>query len=460
MTADDDDQLRVKERVGTTLGGKYRLEEELGIGGMAVVYRASDAEGRTYAIKMLHPELSVREAIRKRFLREGRAASAVKHAGVVTIVDEDVAEDGAAFLVMELLDGASLDALLEQSGGRMPVPDACAVLDRLLDVLVAAHASGVIHRDLKPSNLFLTKDGVLKVLDFGIARVRDGLASQSTATATGVLLGTPAFMAPEQARAQASEIDARTDLWAAAATFFVLVSGTNVHTGDNAAQLMIAVATSFPRAVRTVAPGVPEPVARVVDRALSFDRAARYESAAVMREAFRAACVEAFGAVPPLPGVDGLTTQVDIGSAPTMPSDLTEADRSDAQKTSLAVSTPARAARRGVPLQLLAVGVIVTGVVAAAIVRYSSDGHEDPAPIVDSASRSATSTTATTTASESATATTTASVERPAPPVSATATATTTATSTHPRPTPPRSRCEPPYHYDAKGTKIYHTECF
>jgi serine/threonine-protein kinase len=447
MGADDELQERAKARVGTTLRGKYHLDAVLGVGGMAFVYRASDPNGDEYAIKMLHPELSVQKSIRERFLREGRAASAVKHSGVVAILDEDVADDGAAFLAMELLHGASLDALADRSGGRLPVPQACTVLDQLLDVLVAAHAGGVIHRDLKPSNLFLTDTGVLKVLDFGIARVRDGLTSGVTATTTGVLLGTPAFMAPEQARAKSSQIDARTDLWAAAATFFTLASGKMVHEGDNPAQLMIAAATSFPRSVRSVAPDVPEEIARVVDRALSFDRGARWDGAAEMRDALRAACMKSFGATPSLPHVSGASSQVELASAPTLPAGTTVPP---------AVSTGARERRRGLPVQILAGGVIVTAVVALAIVKYSSRGHEEPSAIADSVMMHASSTVPVVVASSSVPVV--ASVERP-PPVPVTTTTPPPPSTTHARQVPRGSSCDPPYHFNANGTKVFHKEC-
>ena len=453
MGADDELQERARARVGTTLRDKYRLDAVLGVGGMAFVYRASDANGAQYAIKMLHPELSVRESIRKRFLREGRAATAVKHPGVVAIIDEDVADDGAAFLVMELLEGSSLEALADRRGGRLPVQLACAVLDQILDVLVLAHAGGVIHRDLKPSNVFLTKDGVVKVLDFGIARVRDGLASENeaTSTATGVLLGTPAFMAPEQARAKSSEIDARTDLWAAAATFFTLASGETVHKGDNSAQLMIAAATSFPRNVRSVAPVVPEQVARVVDRALAFDRATRFESAALMRDALRAACIEAFGARPSVSAMPTCESQTEIASAPTLPADAVTGG--SAEKTLPAVSTAAREPRRALPLQLLAAGVLAAGVVAVAIVRYSSSVHEEPTAVADSAAHAVT----TATVAPSASVVASVVAERPAPP-QPTTTAVTPPPPPRGRPTALKSNCDPPYHFE-KGVKVFHKEC-
>src|SRR5271165_470369 len=142
---------RARVRVGTVLRGKYRLDRVLGVGGMAVVYKATHRNQAEFAIKMLHPELSFNEDVRTRFLREGYAANSVKHAGAVRVVDDDVAEDGAAFLVMELLDGVACDSLLAQQGGRLPLEAACAIGVELLDVLATAHTNGIVHRDIKPA---------------------------------------------------------------------------------------------------------------------------------------------------------------------------------------------------------------------------------------------------------------------------------------------------------------------
>jgi serine/threonine protein kinase len=190
---------RAQARVGTTIGGKYRIDAVLGIGGMAVVYAATRRNRAEFAIKILHPEFGLREDVRTRFLREGYTANSVKHPGAVRVVDDDVAEDGTAFLLMELLHGVVVDALLERGGGRLGAPAAAAIVSQLLDVLSAAHGKGIIHRDIKPANLCLTTDGMVKVLDFGIARAKEVLgadASGASMTGTGMLLGTPAFMAP------------------------------------------------------------------------------------------------------------------------------------------------------------------------------------------------------------------------------------------------------------------------
>jgi serine/threonine-protein kinase len=219
------------------LRDKYRLDGVLGIGGMATVYAATHRNQAELAVKVLHPELSLREDIRRRFLREG-----VKHPGAVLIVDDDVAEDGSAFLVMERLRGASIEELWERSGRRLSEPVVVGIASQLLDVLSAAHTNNIVHRDLKPANLFLTHEGTLKVLDFGIARLRDAVMSDHS-TRSGQMMGTPAFMAPEQALAKAGAIDGQTDLWAVGATMFTLLSGQFVHEGENSQQLLVNAAT-------------------------------------------------------------------------------------------------------------------------------------------------------------------------------------------------------------------------
>jgi eukaryotic-like serine/threonine-protein kinase len=296
-TEQDDSLARAKTRLGSVLRGKYRLDSVLGIGGMAAVYKATHRNQAEFAIKMLHPELSIRGDVRQRFLREGYAANSVKHPGVVLVVDDDVAEDGAAFLVMELVHGQDVDALCDRSQGRLPADAVLSIGHQLLDVLVAAHGKGIVHRDIKPANLFVTTSGALKVLDFGIARARDVAVGAGAATGTGMVLGTPAFMSPEQALA-ASDIDAQTDVWAVGATLFRLLSGRMVHEGENAQQLMIKTATTPPRSLGSLLSDAPARLIEVVDKGLAFDKSQRWASAAEMRDAVAAVARELFGALP------------------------------------------------------------------------------------------------------------------------------------------------------------------
>jgi serine/threonine-protein kinase len=276
---------RARARVGTTLNGKYRIDRLLGIGGMAAVYAATHRNNKRVAVKVLHAELSVHAGLRSRFMREGYVANAVDHPGAVAVLDDDVAEDGAAFLVMELLDGETLAETCDRFGGKLPIRAVLAVAFQVLDVLAAADAHHVVHRDIKPSNLFLTRSGHVKVLDFGVARMR-GTGTESS-TLSGLALGTPAFMAPEQALGRTEEIDGLTDLWALGATMFALASGGPVHDASTPQEQMVFAATRSARPLASVDPEIPAPVAEVIDRALCFERSARWPGAQAMRDAIR-----------------------------------------------------------------------------------------------------------------------------------------------------------------------------
>src|SRR5215510_8092636 len=179
-------------RLGQVLLDKYTIERLIGSGGMATVYAARHRTGRRVALKMLHPEMSEREDVRERFRREAYAANRVHHAGAVQIIDDDIAEDGSAFLVMELLEGESLTARANRQV--VDTKDLFAWVDEILDVLAAYHAEDIFHRDLKPDNIFLTADGRVKLLDFGIARLSDSLPD-SMKTRHGMALGTAPYMA-------------------------------------------------------------------------------------------------------------------------------------------------------------------------------------------------------------------------------------------------------------------------
>src|SRR5690606_30373931 len=153
--SDADDPLvqRAKARVGSVLNDKWTLNALLGVGGMAAVYAGTHRNKKRGAVKLLHAELSHEPSVRERFLREGYVANTVDHPGAVRVDDDDVTEDGAAFLVMELLEGETLDGRAQRKGGRLPVEEVLPIADQLLDTLTAAHGKGIVHRDLKPENL-------------------------------------------------------------------------------------------------------------------------------------------------------------------------------------------------------------------------------------------------------------------------------------------------------------------
>jgi len=195
-SADDEAARRAATRIGRVLCGKWRLERVLGVGGFGAVYAATHRAGKRVAIKMLHPVLSIDPDIRLRFLREAYVANMIDHPDVVGVLDDDVdPEEGAAFLVMELLIGETVEARRKRKGCVLPPGEVLSIVDPVLGVLGAAHAKGIIHRDVKPDNLFLTREGRVKLLDFGVARTFEFSASNKPTRSGGV--GTPAFMAPE-----------------------------------------------------------------------------------------------------------------------------------------------------------------------------------------------------------------------------------------------------------------------
>jgi serine/threonine-protein kinase len=281
VTVDDDIERRARERVGSVLRGKYRLERLLGVGGMGAVFAAVHQNNRNkVAIKMLHTELSINAEIRGRFLREGYIANSVEHPGVVRVLDDDTSEDGAVFLVLDLLEGETLSAKLDASEKLAPREVARVAID-VLEILAAAHDKGIVHRDIKPENVFVTKQGAVKILDFGIARVLEGTTASSTRS--GQSVGTPAYMAPEQALGHTKKLGPHSDIWSVGATMFTLLTGRYAHDAESIGELMVRAATQPVTPIESVEKGIPADLARVIDKALSFEIADRWKNAAEMR---------------------------------------------------------------------------------------------------------------------------------------------------------------------------------
>ncbi len=260
---------------------------------MAAVYEATHRNGNRVAIKLLHPELSCDGDVRDRFLREGYAANKVDHAGAVTVLDDDETDDGAVFLVMELLDGEPLATRLERKGSLDP-SEVLFIGDQILDVLASAHARGVIHRDLKPANLFLTRDRGVKVLDFGLARVRES-TFQGDRTRDGIVIGTVSYMAPEQAQGKNDRIDARSDLWAVGAVMFTALTGRIVHEGGSTVERLMAAMKNPAPSLASVAPHLPDALVAYIDRCLAFEKDDRFPGARAMQSAGRAVFSEIAG---------------------------------------------------------------------------------------------------------------------------------------------------------------------
>jgi serine/threonine-protein kinase len=281
--------------VGTILARKWRIEERLGSGSSATVYRAEHwNNGRRVAVKVLHPDSARSAQSRTRFLREGRLANDIKHEGVVGVIDDGETDDGCPFLIMDLLEGETLDQQRKASPeGRLPIRDAVNACLAVLDVLAVAHEAGIVHRDIKPQNLFVTKSGRLKLLDFGIAGAVERGGTGVTRTSAG--LGTPLFMAPEQITGDRT-IDARADIWGVGATLYFLVAGRFPFERILLAEYLAATRERPPR-LDAIASGVPAPIADVVERALAFEPAGRWPDA----KAMSAALEKVLGLVP-MPG--------------------------------------------------------------------------------------------------------------------------------------------------------------
>jgi eukaryotic-like serine/threonine-protein kinase len=276
---DDDDVNLARSRVGTLLRSKWRLDDLLGVGGMAAVYAATHKLGQRAAIKILHPQIAVSKELRARFEQEALAVSKLGHPGTVQVFDVDETDDGAPFMVMELLDGESLGQRAYRLG-TIPEEDLLHWIDDVLDVMQKAHDLGIVHRDIKPDNLFITKAGPVKVLDFGIARMRER-GGGGVKTRTGAMLGTTPYMAPEQIHAK--PVDGRVDLFAIGATMFRVLAKRRIHQADTDAELLMKMGSTPAPKIASVAEHVSARVALVIDRALAFNRDRRYPDAATMQ---------------------------------------------------------------------------------------------------------------------------------------------------------------------------------
>jgi len=277
---------RALARVGHTLRGKWILEELIGIGGMAAVYRARHRNGACVAIKLLHASLTDYDDVRRRFVGEGYAANRIAHPSIVRVLDDDVDDKETPFLVMDYVEGRTLaDAVEDRRFGDDELLD---VGEQICGALAAAHVAGVVHRDLKPDNLLVEPNGRVRVLDFGIARLLGHDEQSFFETKTGIAFGTPGFISPEQALGHREAIGPRTDLFALGATLFYLATGEFLHKTSSPQELLILVATKQARPLREVAPRISPEVAEIVDRATRRDLEDRWASAEAMLEAIRA----------------------------------------------------------------------------------------------------------------------------------------------------------------------------
>jgi TolB-like protein/Tfp pilus assembly protein PilF/predicted Ser/Thr protein kinase len=265
--------------------GPYRLLRRLGQGGMGVVWLAHDPRlDRPVALKVLPAPVGASEAARRRLTQEAQAASALDHPNIATIYDIGETPDGRAFVAMAYYDGESLRERLTR--GPLHPGEALRLLIQIAEGLAAAHAAGIVHRDIKPGNVMLTREGLAKIVDFGIAKV----AGRSSG-GLGETAGTISYMSPEQTRG--GQVDARADVWACGVLLHELLAGERPFRGDDEQGVIHAIRSSRSTPLREVRPDVPEAVVRVVDRCLQKDSEARFADAAELLAALRAAAVPA-----------------------------------------------------------------------------------------------------------------------------------------------------------------------
>ncbi len=265
---------------GTRLG-HYHIASKLGEGGMGEVFRASDSKlGRDVALKVLPAEMARDPERLARFQREARAVAALNHPHIVTIYSVEEC-DGIHFLTMELIEGQSLAQIIPDSG--LAVDRLVSIATALADALAAAHDKGIVHRDLKPANVMMTSDGRVKVLDFGLAKEIRRQRRRATQTLTaaghtqiGIVMGTPAYMSPEQIAGRA--VDHRTDIFSLGILLYQMATGQRPFEGTSSIELASAILRDMPRPLTDVRSDVPADLARLIRRCLEKDPARRVQT--------------------------------------------------------------------------------------------------------------------------------------------------------------------------------------
>ncbi len=267
------------------LGERYRIVSRLGAGAFGEVHRARDGVlGRDVAVKLIRLENFVEPAmledVKQRFQREAQVAARLRHTSIVTIHDI-VVKPELSFIVMELVEGKTLQALLQERGFRLPLGEAIAILKQVAAALDYAHANGVVHRDIKPANIMIEPGGQAKVMDFGIAKLETG----ANLTSTGSIMGTPNYMSPEQAKGL--RVDGRSDLFSLGCVLYECLTGQKPFSGASVSVILVKILTEDPPPVDLAATGLPAGVGAVLKRAVAKDPEARYASGAALVEALR-----------------------------------------------------------------------------------------------------------------------------------------------------------------------------
>ena len=362
--------LTAEERVGQRVGDRYRLNGILSAGGMGVLFHGTDErEERDVAVKMLKPDYLLEPERVARFVRETKIAAGLRHPNVARVLDVVVDAAGVPFLVMELLHGHSLQQELE-ARHVLPADVALSIVLPVAEALASAHAAGIVHRDVKPANIFLSRDAsgeiVPKLLDFGIAKpIEDEFETQS-----GLVLGTPGYMAPEQA--QRGECGPFTDIWATGAVLYRCLAGKTPHSGSTLAEIVVKLVQEPVPALS--APDVNRSLAASIDRALALDPQRRYASMTAFVQALRSAArLDAESSTDVLPAF----------AAPAPASAVRERTRA---RDSADARSLARVSVAAAPSLLRALGMVALGFVAALLVTaWLAPSSSEVPPLVEPA---------------------------------------------------------------------------
>jgi serine/threonine protein kinase len=282
-----------RDLVGQTLGGKYLVRGVLGEGGMGTVFEAQHLpSGTLVAVKVLHPNQARKADAVRRFHQEARSASTIGHPSICDVYELGTLDDGRPYLAMERLVGGTLASRIASQKG-LPYVDVVDTIDQVLAALVAAHEKGIVHRDIKPENVFLTAGApgsapLVKLLDFGVSKMisppMPSDAAELDITRAGMVMGTPHYLSPEQARGD-RDLDGRVDVYACGVILYEALTGRRPFSAPNYETLLLQIVTSKPRPPSELRPGLPVALEAVVEKAMSRDRADRYQTAAELKRA-------------------------------------------------------------------------------------------------------------------------------------------------------------------------------